>query len=67
MPDRSTHQDPALAPAPAAWEARTVAAPGQGYPARCMTAGDYWYDRGAEGAGAGPIAPLGPCPRQGAE
>ncbi|WP_329124361.1 hypothetical protein [Streptomyces sp. NBC_01353] len=53
MTDRPTRHDPARRQAPAPWEAVPAAAPGQGYPARCLTAGDYWYDRGAESAGAG--------------
>ncbi|MFD7325989.1 hypothetical protein ACFV9D_33755 [Streptomyces sp. NPDC059875] len=65
MPDRPTHQNPAIPPTPAPWEAGTVGAPGHGSSARCMTAGDYWYERGAEGAG--PTAPFGPRARQGAE
>ncbi|MEU9866065.1 hypothetical protein AB0D99_34880 [Streptomyces sp. NPDC047971] len=49
MTDRPTRHDPARGQAPAPWEALPVAVPGhQGHPERCMTAGDYWYDRGAE-------------------
>ncbi|MET9377500.1 hypothetical protein ACFYV5_30800 [Streptomyces sp. NPDC003035] len=70
MSDRPTHQDPAAQPARALGESvfresEADASPGQGYPVRCMTAGDYWYDRGPNGAGS--TAPFGPYAPQGSE
>jgi hypothetical protein len=80
MSDRPTHQDPAAQPALALRESvfresvfqesvfqegEADASPGQGYPVRCMTAGDYWYDRGQNGAGS--TAPFGPYAPQGSE